>query len=42
VYENAMIIDFKNLKATDGEVGLLLDFGTKPEVKRKAFNNLRK
>ena len=29
------------LKATDIEVGLLLNFGTKPEVKRKAFDNLR-
>jgi len=28
------------LKATDVEVGLLLNFGYKPEVKRKAFNNL--
>ena len=30
------------LKATDIEVGLLLNFGTKPEIKRKAFDNLRK
>ena len=30
------------LKATDIEVGLLLNFGTKPEFKRKAFDNLRK
>jgi len=30
------------LKATDIEVGLLLNFGTKPEVKRKAFDNLKK
>jgi len=30
------------LKATDIEVGLLLNFGSKPEVKRKAFDNLRK
>jgi len=30
------------LKATDIEVGLLVNFGTKPEVKRKAFDNLRK
>jgi GxxExxY protein len=30
------------LKATDIEVGLLLNFGTKPELKRKAFDNLRK
>ena len=30
------------LKATDIEVGLLLNLGVKPEIKRKAFNNLRK
>jgi GxxExxY protein len=30
------------LKATDIEVGLLLNFGTKPEFKRKAFDSLRK
>jgi len=30
------------LKATDIEVGLLLNFGPKPEVRRKAFNNARK
>jgi len=30
------------LKATDIEVGLLLNFGTEPEVKRKAFDNTRK
>jgi len=30
------------LKATNVEVGLLLNFGTKPKVKRKAFDNLRK
>jgi len=30
------------LKATDIEVGLLVNFGTKPEVKRKAFDFLRK
>ena len=30
------------LKATDIEVGLLLNFGTQPEVKRKAFDNTRK
>ncbi|MDI6782880.1 MAG: GxxExxY protein [bacterium] len=30
------------LKATQFEVGLLLNFGPKPEVKRKAFANLRK
>lgn len=30
------------LKATDIEVGLLLNFGKKPEVKRKAFSNINK
>ena len=30
------------LKATDIEVGLLLNFGMKPEIRRKAFNNDRK
>jgi len=30
------------LKATDIEVGLLVNFGTKPEVKRKAFDKSRK
>jgi GxxExxY protein len=30
------------LKATDKEVGLLLNFGTKPEIRRKAFDNSRK
>jgi GxxExxY protein len=30
------------LKATKIEVGLLLNFGPKPEVKRKAFDNFRK
>jgi len=30
------------LKATDREVGLLLNFGPKPEIKRKAFDNSRK
>jgi GxxExxY protein len=30
------------LKATDIEVGLLLNFGTEPDVKRKAFDNTRK
>ena len=30
------------LKATDKEVGLLLNFGTKPEIRRKAFDNDRK
>lgn len=30
------------LKATNIEVGLLLNFGHEPEVKRKAFDNIRK
>ena len=30
------------LKATDIEVGLLLDFGAQPEVKRKVLDNYRK
>lgn len=30
------------LKATNIEVGLLLNFGPKPEIKRKIFDNYRK
>jgi len=30
------------LKATDIEVGLLLNFGPKPEIRRKAFDNTKK
>jgi len=30
------------LKATDIEVGLLLNFGTQPELRRKLFDNCRK
>ena len=30
------------LKATDIEVGLILNFGPKPEIKRKVFDNFRK
>jgi len=30
------------LKATSIEVGLLLNFGPRPEIKRKAFDNSRK
>jgi GxxExxY protein len=30
------------LKATDIEVGILLNYGPKPEIKRKVFDNLRK
>ncbi len=36
------IIQINYLKATDKEVGLLLNFGPKPEIKRKVFDNLRK
>ena len=32
----------KYLKATPYEVGLLLNFGPKPEIKRKAYDNSRK
>ncbi|GAP73175.1 hypothetical protein SAMD00024442_65_12 [Candidatus Symbiothrix dinenymphae] len=38
-HENQLI---NYLKATDKEVGLLLNFGTKPEIRRKAFDNERK
>ncbi len=30
------------LKATNVEVGLLMNFGTRPEIKRKAFDKARK
>ena len=30
------------LKATDKEVGLLLNFGKKPQFKRKVFQNINK
>ena len=30
------------LKATDKEVVLLLNFGPKPKIKRKVFDNIRK
>lgn len=30
------------LKATDTEVGLLLNFGLQPEFRRKAFDNTKK
>ena len=32
----------KYLKATDIEVGILLNFGPVPEIKRKVFDNFRK
>jgi|SRR3972149_837577 len=41
VVENeAQLLNY--LKATNIEVGLLLNFGPKPEVKRKVFDNDRK
>jgi len=36
----AQLINY--LKATDIEVGLLLNFGKKPEFRRKIFSNVRK
>jgi len=36
----AQILNY--LRATDIEVGLLLNFGTKPEFKRLIFDNQRK
>ncbi|OXE99136.1 GxxExxY protein [Flavobacterium araucananum] len=44
---NCIIVEFENqilnyLKGTNCEVGLLLNFGTKPEFKRKVFENSRK
>ncbi len=38
--DEAQILNY--LKATKLEVGLLLNFGPKPEIKRKAFDNFRK
>jgi GxxExxY protein len=38
-HENQLI---NYLKATDKEVGLLLNFGPKPEFRRKVFDNARK
>jgi GxxExxY protein len=44
---DCIIKDFENqilnyLRATDCEVGLLLNFGKKPEFKRKIYENNRK
>jgi len=44
---DCIVKDFENqilnyLRATDCEVGLLLNFGKKPEFKRKIFENCRK
>lgn len=38
-HENQLI---NYLKATDIEVGLLLNFGKKPEIRRKIFSNINK
>lgn len=40
VEHEAQLLNY--LKATDIEVGLILNFGPKPEVRRKAYNNARK
>ena len=40
VENEAQLLNY--LKATNIEVGLLLNFGSKPEVKRKVFDNFRK
>jgi GxxExxY protein len=40
VEHEAQLLNY--LKATDIEVGLLLNFGVQPEFRRKAFDNTRK
>ncbi|MEA3308583.1 MAG: GxxExxY protein [Chloroflexota bacterium] len=40
VAHEAQLLNY--LKATSHEVGLLLNFGSKPEIKRKAYDNIRK
>ena len=40
VEHEAQLLNY--LKATDIEVGLLLNFGPKPQIKRKLFDNSRK
>ena len=40
VENEAQLLNY--LKATNIEVGLLLNFGHKPDVKRKVFDNFRK
>jgi len=37
-----MNTDFQDTTAMDIEVGLLLNFGPKPEIKRKVFDNFKK
>lgn len=42
VYENALIYELQlinYLKATNIELGLLFNFGQKPEIRRKIFSN---
>ena len=39
-YHQAQLLNY--LRATDIEVGLLLNFGPKPEVRRLAFDNSKK
>jgi len=41
-YITLLVLVFWYLKATGIEVGLSVNFGTKPEVKRKAVDFLRK
>ena len=38
--DEAQLLNYLN--ATEYEVGLLLNFGPKPEIKRKVFDNERK
>jgi hypothetical protein len=40
IINEAQLLNY--LKASDIEIGLLLNFGPQPEVKRKAFDNSRK
>ncbi|MCF6149704.1 MAG: GxxExxY protein [Candidatus Kuenenia sp.] len=40
VEHEAQLLNY--LRATNIEVGLLLNFGSKPEIKRKVFDNFRK
>ena len=40
VENEAQLLNY--LKATDIEVGLLLNFGPKPDLKRKVFDNIKK